>query len=79
MPFTGIACRRVREKSFADRVREARDAESLSQSEAANEWKVSLRTLQKWEQGEHEPGAFIAKCILFWIEWRKKVPSNKRR
>jgi DNA-binding transcriptional regulator YiaG len=69
----------VRTKSFADQIRAQREAEQLSQSEAAAEWGVSLKTLQNWEQGEREPGAFLARCILFSILCRKKCAREWAR
>jgi DNA-binding transcriptional regulator YiaG len=69
----------VQKNAFADRIRELRDAEKLSQSEAADSWGVPLRTLQKWEIAESEPSEFVAKCILFYLRWRNRVPAEKRR
>jgi putative transcriptional regulator len=37
------------------RLKAARQKEGLSQSEAAQKWGISKRTLQEWEQGRFEP------------------------
>jgi DNA-binding transcriptional regulator YiaG len=66
-------------KSFADQIVAHRKSEGLSQSQAAEDWGVSVRTLQKWEIGESCPSPFIAKCILFYLTWRKIVPGKKKR
>jgi DNA-binding transcriptional regulator YiaG len=75
----GYKCPRVPKKSFAKQICALREAEGLSQSEAAASWGVSLRTLQKWEQGERVPSMFVAKCTVFWIECRNRVSPEKRR
>lgn len=41
--------------SIANRIQLARKKASLSQSEAADKWGVSVRTLQNWEIGRNEP------------------------
>jgi DNA-binding transcriptional regulator YiaG len=66
----------VPKKSFAEQIRKAREAESLSPDQAAKAWSVSVRTLRKWESGEREPSLFVVKCVLFWIHWRKRVPDE---
>lgn len=58
-------------KSFGQQVRKYREAESLSQSAAAAKWGVNLKTLQAWEIGQSSPNAFVAKCILFYLHWKK--------
>lgn len=40
---------------LAQRIQAARNRLNLSQSEAAQKWGISKRTLQEWEQGRHEP------------------------
>jgi DNA-binding transcriptional regulator YiaG len=42
-------------KTLGDRLRDWREANDLSQSEAAMKLKISKRTLQEWEQGRAEP------------------------
>jgi DNA-binding transcriptional regulator YiaG len=41
--------------AFASRMREWRERENLSQSEAALRLHISKRTLQEWEQGRAAP------------------------
>ncbi len=41
--------------TFASRLREWRERENLSQSEAALRLRISKRTLQEWEQGRAGP------------------------
>jgi len=40
---------------LAERIKEARNRLNLSQSQAAEEWGISKRTLQQWEQARREP------------------------
>ena len=61
---------------FADQVRSIREREKFSQSEAAEAWGVSVRTLQEWEHGRSVPSPFFAKCVLFYLRWRKRVPGK---
>jgi DNA-binding transcriptional regulator YiaG len=46
---------------FRNRVKRARRRLGLSQSEAAREWGISVKTLQGWEREKfsHEPRGFI--------------------
>jgi len=49
------------EGTIAARIRAKRKAAGLSQSQAAEAWKISKRTLQEWEQGECRPrGLYLA-------------------
>lgn len=42
---------------FATLIIAARNERGLSQSQAAKEWKIPLRTLQDWEQVRSRPSA----------------------
>ena len=70
----------MQEKFFTTEIRRLREAEGFSQSQAANAWGVSVKTLQGWERETDPitPRPFIAKCILFYIRWRKCAPAEKR-
>lgn len=46
------------EKSLSERLKAAREKLGLSQAEAAELWKVNLRTLQSWESGRYAPTGF---------------------
>jgi len=63
--------------SFAKQIGELRKAEQLTQAEAAERWGVKLKTLQAWEIGQTKPIPFFAKCVLFYIYWRNRVPAGK--
>jgi len=45
----------ARRKTFSERLRDWREKNDLSQSEAAIKLRVSKRTLQEWEHGRAEP------------------------
>lgn len=66
------------EKVFAKAVKALRSSEDLTQAQAAETWGVKLKTLQAWEIGQTEPSPFFAKCVLFYLRWRKQVPAKKR-
>ena len=44
--------------SIAKRIKAAREILAVSQSEAAAQWGVNVRTLQDWELGRNEPRGF---------------------
>jgi DNA-binding transcriptional regulator YiaG len=64
---------RMANSEFAKRIRAFRDAAKFSQSEAAEAWGMSVRTLQEWEHGRSVPSAFLAKCVLFYLRFRKRA------
>ncbi|HOW64876.1 MAG TPA: helix-turn-helix domain-containing protein [Candidatus Paceibacterota bacterium] len=37
------------------KLKSVRESLNLSQSQAAAAWGISVRTLQEWEQGRHQP------------------------
>ena len=45
----------AKERTFSARIKAARRALSLSQSQAAKAWGFSKRTLEAWEQGVKSP------------------------
>jgi DNA-binding transcriptional regulator YiaG len=51
-------------KSLGERLCDWREANDLSQSEAAMKLKISKRTLQEWEQGRAEPRHLAMKAII---------------
>lgn len=44
--------------SIAKRIQKARSALDITQQEAARVWGISVRTLEAWEAGRHEPRGF---------------------
>lgn len=42
-------------KSFAEELKEARNAAGLTQAEAAGVLRVARRAIQNWEEGKREP------------------------
>lgn len=42
-------------RTIAEQIKKGRAKAGLSQAQAARAWGVSVRTLQKWEQGTSEP------------------------
>ena len=63
---TRRARRKVRSsrKSLGERLCDWREANDLSQSEAAMKLKISKRTLQEWEQGRAEPRHLGMEAII---------------
>ena len=53
------AMREVQALEFARRVREVREGLGLSQSEFAQQFGLSLRSLQEWEQARRLPDAAV--------------------
>jgi DNA-binding transcriptional regulator YiaG len=51
-------------KSLGERLCDWREANDLSQSEAAMKLKISKRTLQEWEQGRAEPRHLAMEAII---------------
>ncbi|MFN2604253.1 MAG: helix-turn-helix transcriptional regulator [Gemmatimonadaceae bacterium] len=54
-------------KSLGERLCDWREANDLSQSEAAIRLKISKRTLQEWEQGRAEPRHLAMEAIAALI------------
>jgi len=54
---------RLSRKSLGERLCNWREANDLSQSEAAMKLKISKRTLQEWEQGRAEPRHLAMEAI----------------
>ena len=60
--------------ALASQIKQARERLGLSQSEAAEKWKVPVRTLQKWEQSASNPrGETLARL------WPILFPAPKRQ
>jgi DNA-binding transcriptional regulator YiaG len=68
-----------KKKAFADELKAIRLSQNFSQSEAADAWGISLRTLQGWEIEKAVPSPFVAKCVLFYLQCHKRVTENKHR
>jgi DNA-binding transcriptional regulator YiaG len=51
-------------KSLGERLCDWREANDLSQSEAAMKLKISKRTFQEWEQGRAEPRHLAMEAII---------------
>jgi DNA-binding transcriptional regulator YiaG len=51
-------------KSLGERLCDWREANDLSQSEAAMKLKISKRTLQEWEQGRAEPRHLAMEAVI---------------
>jgi ribosome-binding protein aMBF1 (putative translation factor) len=65
---------------FARRLKRARQAAGLSQSEAAAKWGAKLRTLQDWELGRNEPRGFARTQLEKLLsEILGETPPRKRR
>ena len=71
---TRKACheRAVREFSLADKLRQARQLSSWSQSEVAKIFGVSMSTLSSWERGINAPAEQYQDEIVKFIEWNGK-------
>lgn len=48
---------------LAERIKGARNRLNLSQSQAAEEWGISKRTLQQWEQSRSSPRGLALKAL----------------
>ena len=73
---TGKAARRTRVKIPA--VVAARNASGLSQAQFAQLLGISVRTLQKWEQGSREPSG-AAKSLIRIAQRHPKVLADAMR
>jgi len=45
------------------RLKAGRAKLNLSQAQAAKTWKISVRTLQQWEQGQSEPQGLALRAL----------------
>lgn len=59
--------------ALAARIREAREAVSLSQKELADRFAVSPRTVQNWEAGTASPRPAKRREVLEFIEFVEGV------
>ena len=50
-------------ESLGGRIKAARARHGLSQSQAANQWGIVLRTLQDWEQGNRTPKGLALRML----------------
>jgi DNA-binding transcriptional regulator YiaG len=62
---------------LAKQIRAARKRAGLSQSEAARQWGVSIRTLQQWEQARSEPMGLAKTKLQEILGSTKRRPSKK--
>jgi hypothetical protein len=51
-----------------DRLKRTREVLGLSQSQAAAEWELPIRTLRAWENCQSLPGPFFLKLLLEWLD-----------
>jgi transcriptional regulator with XRE-family HTH domain len=73
-------------KTFAARLKELREAAGLSQKELAERAGVSQKAVSHWEQGQREPGLFVAPTLAGALgvtveklmEEPSRVPEPKR-
>ena len=69
------AMREVQAMEFARRVREVREKLGLSQSEFAEQFGLSLRSLQEWEQARRLPDG----AVLTYLRVIERNPGAVRR
>lgn len=60
------------EKSFAERLKEARKAAGLTQKTMVDRMLMPRRTLEDWERGINEPAEYIKRLVLNELESLKK-------
>ena len=66
---------------IAERIKTARQKLGFSQADAAKKWQLSVRTLQKWEQGDRSPRGLALReleRILERAERRANKPRKQR-
>ena len=70
----------MREKSFAQRIKEQRERLGISQREAARKWRFAQTTLSSWESGTRIPaGLYLERLerILKRSEWKTTNPADE--
>lgn len=60
------------DKSFAEKVKEARALTGLSQQGMADQMLIPKRTIQKWEIAERTPPPYVQRFVLNELESMKK-------
>ena len=65
--------------TFAEKIKEAREATGLSVRALAERTLISKRTLEKWESGERTPPPYVQRFVLNELEGLKAPErSNKK-
>lgn len=67
-----MLCSLAMPKSFAERLRAARELRGWTQEKAATSIGVHVVTLAKWEGGAHEPKGLAARAAEKWIAASRK-------
>ena len=60
------------DKTFAEKLKEARALTGLSQQGMADRMLISKRTIEKWETGERTPPEYVQRFVLNELESLKK-------
>ncbi len=60
------------EKTFAEKLKEARKAAGLTQKTMVDRMLMPRRTLEDWERGINEPAEYIKRLVLNELESLKK-------
>ena len=55
-------------ESFSERLKQARNAASLSQQGMADRMLIPKRTIEKWETGERTPPEYVQRFVLNELE-----------
>ena len=71
-------------EEVAARIKLARKKAGLTQVEMAKRFKISRRSIQYWERGEHLPPEWAVDLLLeklegTWSIWRGEVDGNDLR
>lgn len=61
------------------KIQEMRKQLNMTQKEFAEKFHISLRTLQRWEQGQNEPPLYATYCIKRIIELEREVEGYDNR
>lgn len=59
-------------ETFAEKLKTARAATSMSQQKMADRMLISKRTIEKWETGERVPPEYVQRFVLNELETMKK-------
>lgn len=65
------------DKTFAERLREARAATGMSQQGMADRMLIPKRTIQSWELGERVPPAYLMRFVLNELEQLREEKEGK--
>gem|GEM_PF-893869 len=74
----GITVTKESKAEFAEKLKNWRKRENLTQTQAAKTLGVSVRTLQNWEIARTKPASMAERLLLATIQKKRKKVSKRK-